>query len=208
MWINWHCKSRQAYHIKIYVGGVNAISGEPAVENAATRLRQQEKLRQGVRALQDYVTVPGQRWLDGIADSNGTVRQFVATPFGSGQSVETQITGEEVTGGTQFEVTPYKAPTPPAPYHIRPRPGPLTSYANWGSKNKKIGKYGDLPIEIATNLGTVMEMWVRQDQTVEVVKDQIQVETDIPSSQQRLIFGGKLLVGSYVCSSSVALADT
>lgn len=31
---------------------------------------------------------PEQPWLDGIADGDGTVRQFVAMPLGSGYSVE------------------------------------------------------------------------------------------------------------------------
>jgi hypothetical protein len=57
-------------------------------------LRRQAKLARQYAAaattypLQDYIVVPGQQWLDGVADSNGTVRQFVATPFGSGHSIE------------------------------------------------------------------------------------------------------------------------
>ncbi|KAF2625488.1 hypothetical protein BU25DRAFT_460219 [Macroventuria anomochaeta] len=59
-------ESSQSYLIKIYVGGVNAISDEPAVETAATQLQRQTKL------------------------ANTEVKN---TP--------------EVTGGLQFEVTPF-----------------------------------------------------------------------------------------------------
>jgi hypothetical protein len=58
MWFDFECKSRQQYMIKIYVGGVNAISGEPAAEDAGTKLRRQKQLAQG-GSLQDYIIVPG-----------------------------------------------------------------------------------------------------------------------------------------------------
>jgi hypothetical protein len=119
MWINFETTHYDTpYFIKIYAGGVNAISAEPAVENMGSRLHRQ--MRHGTASanslpatsLQDYVVVPGQRWLDGIANGDGTVRQFVATPLGSGHSIEAQITGLDATAGIQIEVTPYKAPTP------------------------------------------------------------------------------------------------
>lgn len=103
MWINF--RSTKQYAIKVYVGAVNAVSGEPAIENAATQLRRRNMMAQG-QSIQDYIVVPDQKWLDGIATSVGQVRQFVATPMESGQSVEAQITGEDVVGGIQFEVTP------------------------------------------------------------------------------------------------------
>lgn len=107
MWINF--KSKKRYAIKIYVGGVNAVSGEPAVENAATTLRRRQKLSQN-KPIQDYVVVPDQKWLDGIANSTGQVRQFVAMSMGSGHSVEAQVTGQDVVGGIQVEITPEKEP--------------------------------------------------------------------------------------------------
>jgi hypothetical protein len=53
--------------IEIYVGGINAISGEPAAEDASTKLRRQAKLARqydegsnnGNSPLQDYIVVPG-----------------------------------------------------------------------------------------------------------------------------------------------------
>ena len=95
--------------VKVYVGGVNAVSGEPAVEDAGTRLRRQAKQGDG-GSLQDYIVVPGQLWLNGIADSDGVVPQFVAMPFGSSYSVKSQVTGKDAAGGRQIEVTPYAEP--------------------------------------------------------------------------------------------------
>ncbi|PMD25419.1 hypothetical protein NA56DRAFT_435055 [Hyaloscypha hepaticicola] len=105
MWIKF--ESDLQYAIKVYVGGVNAVSGEPAVENMATRLRRQTLGAQGA-SLQDYVVTPNQRWIDGIAISPGVVRQFVATPSGNSNSVEAQITGEDAVAGIQFEITKRK----------------------------------------------------------------------------------------------------
>ena len=79
------------YAIKVFVGGVNAISGK-------TWDQKSDK--------QDYIVVPPQRWLDGIATAPGVVKQFVAMPLGSGYSVEKQVTGKEDTGGMQIEIVP------------------------------------------------------------------------------------------------------
>jgi hypothetical protein len=102
MWVRF--KSEKQFAIKIYVGSINAVSGEPAVENMATKLRRQKLKSQGA-LLQDYVVTPQQLWLDGIATAPGQVRQFVAVPTGSGYSVEAQVTGEDAVAGLQFEVT-------------------------------------------------------------------------------------------------------
>jgi len=111
MWINFESKDRFA--IKIYVGGVNAVSGEPMIENAATKLRRLNLIAQK-KSVQDYVVTPNQLWLDGIASNDGCVRQFVAMPLGSGYSVEAQMTGEDLVGGLQFEIIPApKLPLPP-----------------------------------------------------------------------------------------------
>ena len=109
MWINFEYDGKFA--VKIYLGGINAVSGEPMVETLATQIRRSTRKAEGV-SLQDYVVLPGQRWLDRIATAEGTVRQFVAMPVGSGYSVETQITGEDLMGGLQFEITPEISVTP------------------------------------------------------------------------------------------------
>jgi hypothetical protein len=103
MWINF--RAMEPFAIKIYVGGVNAISGELAAEDEQTMCRRSALLAEG-KSVQDYIVVPQQKWLDGIANTDGTVRQFVAMPMGSGYSVETQIRGMDCYGGLQFEITP------------------------------------------------------------------------------------------------------
>jgi hypothetical protein len=102
MWVRF--KSNRQFAIKIYIGSINAVSGEPAAENMATKFRRQKLQSQG-ELLQDYVVTPTQLWLDGVATGPGVIRQFVATAVGSGYSVESQITGEDAVAGIQFEVT-------------------------------------------------------------------------------------------------------
>ena len=112
MWINLNSKKRFA--IKIYIGGVNTVSGEPMIENSATRLRRLERIANN-KSVQDYVVTPEQNWLDGVATQQGRVRQFVAMPLGSSYSVEAQMTGKDLVGRLQFEITPsiYESPPPP-----------------------------------------------------------------------------------------------
>ncbi|KAF8852869.1 ubiquitin-domain-containing protein [Acephala macrosclerotiorum] len=98
MWINF--KGRRPFAIKIYVGGINAVSGEPAVETSGTLQRRKQRLNQG-KSIQDYVVPPNQLWLDGIATADGKVMQFTATPAGSGYSVEAQLSGKSI----QLEVS-------------------------------------------------------------------------------------------------------
>jgi len=109
MWIRF--KSEQPYAIKVLFDGINVISGETAVESLTTKLHYLNLHRQQ-KSIQDYAFVPKQWWLNGIAVSPAKVRAFVAMPTGSGHSVEAQVTGAELTGGIQFEITPH------TPYRI------------------------------------------------------------------------------------------
>lgn len=102
MWIRF--TSDDQFAINVSVGGVNAISGEPLVETSATQIRRLNLMSER-KTVQDYVVTPQQLWLDSIASTAGRVRQFVAVPMGNGYTVEAQVTGEEVTGGLQFQVT-------------------------------------------------------------------------------------------------------
>ena len=94
MWISF--SSRSAFALRIFAGGINGITGE-------SRTAPQGK--DGDRK-QDYLVLPDQPWLDGIAVRPGIIRQFVAVPSGSGYSIEHQITGADTVGGVQFEVIP------------------------------------------------------------------------------------------------------
>jgi hypothetical protein len=103
MWINF--SASQPFAIKLYVGGVNAISGVPINETPEAMIK---RLQVSEKVKQDYIVLPEQPWLDGIASEDGRIRQFVAMPKGSGYSVEVQVTGEEKIGGLQLEITPAK----------------------------------------------------------------------------------------------------
>jgi hypothetical protein len=133
MWILFTCLKKSRFVVRPFVGGVNAISGEPL-------LGDMKALLQRVRSVthkQDYLVLPKQPWLDGIATSPGIIKQFVATPMLSpaqqemrtamrkekklakslnplsdqrdlelGASVELQITGYDRTGGLQLGIIP------------------------------------------------------------------------------------------------------
>ena len=103
MWLNFHAAHWRPNALKVAVGKVNALSGE----------RYHERL---TPAAQDYVVTPPQPWLDGINAGNGFIRQFVATPLGSGITIEGQVTGEEAHGGLQlacFDPKPGRFPEQP-----------------------------------------------------------------------------------------------
>lgn len=75
MWISFYCLTGKRFAIRPYVGGVNGVSGESSLGNMGLLLR---RLNSKDRK-QDYLVSPEQIWLDGIANSPGIVRQFVAT---------------------------------------------------------------------------------------------------------------------------------
>lgn len=75
MWI--HFKADAPFMIKIYCGGVNVVSGEHSNEDAETTERRLKLAEEG-KCIQDYVVVPDQLWIDGVAIKPSIVRQFVA----------------------------------------------------------------------------------------------------------------------------------
>ncbi|RBA15399.1 hypothetical protein FPRO05_12473 [Fusarium proliferatum] len=102
LWIDF--ESTKTYAIRIHVGNVNIVSGEPNVPNHATELRRRQLLKKD-KSIQDYIVVPDQKWIDGVATAPGQVKQFVAMPIGTGTSVEYQMNGEETSAGIQFDIT-------------------------------------------------------------------------------------------------------
>ncbi len=90
LWLNFNTPWWRGTAVKVGTGAVNAISGRPF----------DEKLR--VRP-QDYVVAPDQPWLDGINAGAGFIRQFVATPLGTGTTVESQV-GDGEEGGLRVTV--------------------------------------------------------------------------------------------------------
>jgi hypothetical protein len=82
--------------IKIATGKINAVTGEAWTNTLSDNP-------------QDYVVLSEQPWLDGYAIERGTVRQFVASQLGRGETVEEQITGKAEFGGIQIIAFPMKA---------------------------------------------------------------------------------------------------
>ena len=95
LWLNFRSPAGYPFAVKIATGKINAVTGE--------------SWRDGLnRHPQDYVTVPGQPWLDGYCVEKGYIRQFVAMPLGAGYTAEEQITGQAEHGGLQISVHPLK----------------------------------------------------------------------------------------------------
>ncbi|KAK9799567.1 hypothetical protein AB5N19_06583 [Seiridium cardinale] len=104
-------KALWPFALKVYVGGVNAVSGLPIQENEQTRQKRLQMLKDG-KQIQDYMVVPCQTWLDGFMSEDGKFTQFIAKPKGSGFGVEAQATGEGKMGGMQIEIIPVKFEVP------------------------------------------------------------------------------------------------
>ncbi len=88
--------SAYPFAVLVAAGKINAVTGQ-RWENTLSRHPQ------------NYLVIPEQRKLDGYCSGPGIVRQFVAAPMGSGQTVEEQITGQSVYGGLQIMVFPMKS---------------------------------------------------------------------------------------------------
>ena len=74
---------------KVASGKFNAISGEPWRDSLN-------------HDPQDYLVLPTQPWLDGYCVEEGIIRQFVAMPYGEGNTVEEQLTGAAEHGSLQI----------------------------------------------------------------------------------------------------------
>ena len=103
-WLSFSTPHWRPQALKVAVGMVNAVSGDPWSEPIVAGREQ------------DYLVCPPQPWLDGINAGDGVVRQFVAMPLGMGYTVEGQLTGDERFGGIQlvcFAPKPGRIPPPP-----------------------------------------------------------------------------------------------
>lgn len=172
MWIKFEGGSEFA--VKVYVGGINAVSGESKTEDMAMILKKRRQRLQRNLPIQDHMVTHDQLWLDGIARADGTVSQFVAAPVGSGYSAEAQITGRDAVAGLQFEIIPrVRLSFPPGFYQIF----------------VKVLDGRTITLEVSSEL------------TVDNVKLMVQDREGIPPNAQRLIYAGKQLDNGYTLSS-------
>jgi hypothetical protein len=91
LWLAFDAAYWKPNAVKVGVGKINAISGR----GWDLELHDDP---------QDYIVCPEQPWLDGINAGDGSVRQFVAMPLGSGYTLEAQLSGKEEYGGIQIAV--------------------------------------------------------------------------------------------------------
>jgi len=138
LWIGFHGAEWKPNAVKIAVGGINVISGEP--------------FDNGLKAdPQDYIVCPDQPWLDGINTGHGSIRQFVAMPLGRGYTVEASLTATEKFGGIQltvFEPKPGRFPDKPP---IRSESGPVrfaAPKANTAPQSMGLGAGGQMKQKI------------------------------------------------------------
>ncbi|KAK6954785.1 hypothetical protein Daesc_004754 [Daldinia eschscholtzii] len=73
MWMSFDCDKFSEFAVRPFVGGVNGITGDNILSYGSDSDGSINKARQ------DYITVPSQKRLDGVASRPGVVKQFVAT---------------------------------------------------------------------------------------------------------------------------------
>jgi hypothetical protein len=181
MWVKF--TSQRPYAIQVFVGRVNAVSG-CAIETKNERIQRLINHSQHREAMQDYLVVPDQMWIDGIAVAPGQVRQFVAMPTGSGYSVEMQVTGREELAGILFSVTPRVSPSWSGGFH---------------------GRHRTARIRIAQLGHDVFTMLVSPKDTVDDVKFLIQDQQRISATHQELLIASSMLEGGLVNDGSTSV---
>lgn len=70
--MSFDSRANRSCALRAYLGLINAVTGHMMDDHTCNI--------QGDQRAQDYVVVPGQKWLDGICVQEGVVRQFVAMP--------------------------------------------------------------------------------------------------------------------------------
>jgi len=140
-------KAWQPYAVKVSIGGINAISGEPQ----ANTLRAEP---------QDYLVCPPQLWLDGIYTDRGTTRQFLATPLGQGETVEGALSGSENVGGIQLTI-------------FAPKPGTFPENAPETKATLRPTAFGRRPGAETAEMGLAAGAGIKQ----KVLPDQYGIET-------------------------------
>ncbi|KAK4449069.1 hypothetical protein QBC34DRAFT_425823 [Podospora aff. communis PSN243] len=208
MWINFSSVKR--YAVKIIVGGVNAISGEPEIATAATALRRRKRLSEG-ESIQDYIVVPDQYWLDGVAVSphedvkleDPDIMLIVQSPLGSALSVPV---------AHSWTVSDLKAELYARDGRLIPHKQGLVVLhgkrllrdsdvlVNCGIAHEtklKVSlqgrKDGFRNVYVKTPKDAWAHVTVRPSDTVYALKKLLEGKEGIPAEQQRLVFSGQTL---------------
>lgn len=108
-------QSIQPYIIKIYVGNISAITGEPIQRDSVSDLSRRTKIRKKWQIrlgspLQDYIHVPLTKRLDGYTDAKGRLTRFAPTSYHGELGVWEHIDQDIVPSRLRFEITPYRMP--------------------------------------------------------------------------------------------------
>lgn len=115
-------------------GSINVITGEPWSPIPDF-------------TVEDYCEIPAQPWLDGFVTEQGSVRQFVAAPLGTGHTVEEQLSSDPARGGLQVAVYPILA----SKYEsMRPEPTVCFSAAPMAAEPMGLGAGGSITQAVAT----------------------------------------------------------
>jgi hypothetical protein len=134
LWVAFLTPQWHPCAVKVGVGGVDALTGgtwDPGLHDDP----------------QDYLVTPHQPWLDGFKTGAGIVRQFVAVPLGSGDTVEGQVSGRETPEALRLVayeprpgLFPDQAPPPPSgPVAMSaPPPSGASGMAAGGTIRQKI----------------------------------------------------------------------
>jgi len=150
------------YAIRVFIGGVNGLSGEPVKANMATVL----KRLNGIERTQDYLYVrggdnPAQQWLDGVSIAPGIVRQFVATQPLSPETIEHQTTGLATVGGIQIEIIPQLQL---GRFHLMRRDHHPSDLQNYGERTRGEWQYSqrfESSSDLNIPLETRIHAWAR-----------------------------------------------
>lgn len=221
MWISFQTKSYKATAVRVFVGNLDAVSGEIVNDELCI-----EK--------QNYLSLPTQLWMDGVNVGNGLVRQFVVLHKDDKKTIENQLEQKsmiDVKNNTiRLRVHRNIARTydnmsvylpndkkfidlydKPSDHHLHAgsdiyfyKKNEHNKQSIQNPKLKDIGiKDGDvienitkirdshIEIKVKTLTGRTMNFTIDKYATVEELKNTIRESEGIPCDQQRLNFGGR-----------------